>query len=313
MSWRPLAAVTLLLLPVAAGAEPELNGFDLAGASVPVEEILPGGPPRDGIPAIDKPGFETPEDADAWLRPDDYVIGVVRGDIRRAYPLRILNWHEVVNDRYEDEAIVVTYCPLCGTGIVFALPEPEAGGFGVSGLLYNSDLLLYDRKTESLWSQILGRAVTGKRLDEELVAIPARQTTWEQWRRLHPTTEVLSRATGAQRNYDHDPYAGYADSDSVFFPLRHRPPADGLHPKERVLGLVFEGAAKAYPFSSLASYNQSQFPDAIGGTDVVIHWDTTSGMAWATDAAGVELASVDGYWFAWHAFHPGTEVFAPPD
>ncbi|MBF2735387.1 MAG: DUF3179 domain-containing protein, partial [Betaproteobacteria bacterium AqS2] len=128
-----------------------------------------------------------------------------------------------------------------------------------------------------------------------------------------PATEVLSRATGFVRNYSSDPYAGYADSPSVFFPLRHRPPADGeLHLKERVLGLRRGGAAKAYPLSRLAAYGQSRIADEVGGEPVFIHWDAAAGAAWAADAAGQPLAAVDGYWFAWYAFHPATAVFAAP-
>jgi hypothetical protein len=127
-----------------------LNGFDLSNASVPVQAIQRGGPPK--FVAADR----------ARLEGEDRVLGLALGESARAYPVRILNWHEVVNDRFGDRAVVVTYCPLCGTGVAFdAPPEACAGGFGVSGLLYNSDVLLYDRATQSLWSQLLETANSG--------------------------------------------------------------------------------------------------------------------------------------------------------
>ena len=146
------------LLSVDSFARNTINGFDVGNASIPVDEILPGGPPRDGIPAIDNPVFMDAQKA-TFLSEDDRVIGIARHGITRAYPIAILNWHEIVNDRIGQESIVVTYCPLCGTGMVFA--AGSALSFGVSGLLYNSDVLMYDRQTDSLWSQLKMEAVSG--------------------------------------------------------------------------------------------------------------------------------------------------------
>lgn len=137
------------------------NGFDLSTARVPVDEILRGGPPRDGIPSIDDPIFENPTKTLLW-RVDDLMLTYDHGEARFAYPVGILNWHEIVNHAIDDEPVLITFCPLCGTGMAF---DPVVDGrhltFGVSGLLYNSDLLMYDHQTESLWSQIEGRAVSG--------------------------------------------------------------------------------------------------------------------------------------------------------
>jgi hypothetical protein len=166
-----LAAACALAMPLMAD-EITMNGFRVDGASIPVADIRHGGPPRDGIPAIDEPRFVSAAEA-RFLKPDDRVVGVVRGGVARAYPIAILNWHEVVNDRFGDEAVAVTFCPLCGTAMVFAA---EAGGrqlqFGVSGLLYNSDVLLYNRQTESLWSQIMAEAVTGPMQGTRLEFLP---------------------------------------------------------------------------------------------------------------------------------------------
>ncbi|MFZ0789299.1 MAG: DUF3179 domain-containing protein, partial [Chromatiaceae bacterium] len=193
---RDLATFLLsLTLAASALAAPVKNGFDLVGALVPVSAILPGGPERDGIPAIDRPRF-LPADEAPEVRTGDRVLGLRLDGQARAYPIAILNWHEIVNDRFGDLPVAVTYCPLCGTGMAF---RAEAGGkplqFGVSGLLYNSDVLLYDRQSESLWSQIDRRAISGPHKGERLEALPLEHTTWGDWQQRHPDTLVLSRDT----------------------------------------------------------------------------------------------------------------------
>ncbi len=160
------------------------NGFNLSGAFIPEEDIHPGGLPRDGIPAIDEPYFIDALAAE-FLKPSDRVLGIVRNGIAHAYPVAILNWHEVVNDNFSKEKIVVTYCPLCGTGIAYqASVGGEALTFGVSGLLYNSDMLLYDRQTQSLWSQMLMQAISGPRKGKRLQIIPLEHTSWADWQQL---------------------------------------------------------------------------------------------------------------------------------
>jgi len=178
MSVAGLAPVFAALLAAAAAqaAPAHLNGFELEGSLVPAADIHRGGPPKDGIAALTDPRFVSA--ADAKLSPEDRVVGVALGGVAKAYPIRILNWHEVVNDAFAGRRIAVTYCPLCGTAMVF---DAVAGGrrraFGVSGLLYNSDVLLYDRESESLWSQVLKRAVSGPEKGTALTQIPARHTT----------------------------------------------------------------------------------------------------------------------------------------
>ncbi len=290
-------------------AGPSLNGFDLSEPLVPLDEIQHGGPPRDGIPAIDRPHFIAADQTD-FLKPDDRVLGVVRNKVPRAYPVRILNWHEIVNDRIAGEAIVVSFCPLCGTGMVFGADLGAQGvtDFGVSGLLYNSDMLLYDRATQSLWSQVMAQAIAGPMKGRRLKQVPVRHTSWADWRRRHPGTEVLSTKTGHDRDYDRTPYAGYADSQAVYFSVRHAAPPT-YHPKERVLGLRIGDVAKAYPFVELARHGQPRVADSLAGHDLFVHWDQQAGTAWATNADGVELAGVVGFWFAWFAFHPDTLVW----
>ncbi len=206
-----ILAITLFLLLISA---PFLladvkNGFDTSDSLVPNNEILKGGPPRDGIPAIHKPRF-LPADEVSFLAPQDRVLGISMGGVAKAYPVRILNWHEIVNDRIGEDVFVITFCPLCGTGMAFSsLIEGRHLRFGVSGLLYNSDVLLYDLETESLWSQIMGTAVTGAMRGTHLTHLPLLHTTWKKWQELHPDSQVLTEDTGFVRDYGRNPYAGY--------------------------------------------------------------------------------------------------------
>src|SRR5262249_17918589 len=246
----------------------------LKGALVPSDQILPGGPGRDGIPAIDAPKF-IPANA-AKLASEDRVLGLARNGVVKAYPVRILNWHEIVNDRFGDEPIAVTYCPLCGTGIAYlARAGRQVTTFGVSGLLYNSDLLLYDRATQSLWSQISAEAITGPLKGARLTAVAVTHTTWVGWKQRHPDTLVLSEDTGFHRDYSRDPYAGYATSPRIMFPTANT--SDRFPPKEPVLGVEVNGARKAYAFSELekALGNRASgvIEDRVGSGTVSIHFD----------------------------------------
>jgi Protein of unknown function (DUF3179) len=304
--FRRLMALCLSITVSAVTAQ-TLNGFDLKGASIPVQAIERGGPPKDGIPAIDRPRFVPA--AQAGLADDDRVLGLAHGAVARAYPVRVLNWHEVVNDRLGGEAIAVTYCPLCGTGVAFR--ARVAGGdasFGVSGLLYNSDVLLYDRRTESLWSQLLAEAVTGPLKGTKLEPVPISHTTWADWKRRHPGTEVLSTDTGFTRDYARDPYAGYDKVAQLMFEVQHKD--DQLPLKEWVLGVRVGNQTKAYPFSRLATAvdAQGRLRDRVGGQAIELRFDRQHQSAQALDAHGRELPAVRAFWFAWVAFNPKTAV-----
>ena len=292
-----------------------MNGFDLRGALVPVAEIEHGGPQKDGIPAIDKPDFLSAGFA-AFLTVSDPVLGLSIGGDSRAYPIRIMNWHEVVNDHFGKQPVVVTYCPLCGTGVAFA--ARVAGrelDFGVSGLLYNSDVLLYDRQTQSLWSQLLGKAISGPLKGTELQRLALTHTNWGDWRRLHPDTRVLSANTGRARPYQRNPYAGYETTEELYFPVAFR--SAGFHPKERVLGVALGGQYKAFPFVELEKAARRQgdarsdleLRESLAGQVVWIRFNTVAGRATAHDAQGKQLPAVVGFWFAWFAFHPETLIY----
>ncbi len=174
------------------------------------DELLSGGPPRDGIPSIDDPQFVSPEEASGWLADNEPVIALEIDGDARAYPLQILTWHEIVNDVVGDVPVTVTFCPLCNSAITF---DRRLGGetyeFGTSGLLRNSDLVMYDRTTESLWQQLTGQAIVGDLVGEVLVFLPSSLVSFADFQEAYPEGIVLSRDTGVARSYGRNPYAGY--------------------------------------------------------------------------------------------------------
>jgi len=280
--------------------------FDLSQHSVPLKELRSGGPPKDGIPAILNPIFVQAKMA-SFLHDEERVLGLSDGNQAKAYPVKILNWHEIVNDMIGGKPVLVTYCPLCGTGIGF---DPVVNGrpvtFGVSGLLYQSDLVMYDHQTESLWSQISMEAIAGPMTGAKLKHIFLTHTTWGEWRAAHPTTLVLSTNTGHIRNYERDPYLGYAQRRDLMFDVKHFDPT--YHPKEWVLGLEVDGVFKAYPFGELQKLHKP-LADRVNGQKVLIHFNPQAQSAFATDADGTPMPSVTAFWFAWYTFHPDTQVF----
>ncbi len=285
-----------------------LAGWDFSRHSIPLDEIKSGGPPKDGIPALTAPAFVSAETAGkGFLHGTDRVLGLYLNGKAKAYPVKILNWHELVNDELGGKKVLVTYCPLCGTGMVFdAGAGRERKLFGVSGLLYQSDMLLYDKATESLWSQIKSEAVTGELTGEKLTLLASQNTSWKDWKRRHPGTEVLSQETGYQRNYSRNPYAGYKESGTLFFPVNHR--SRVFSPKETVVGVEIDGIAKAYPFKELGE-RSGFIKDRIGKRRVTVFFDAVNNTAVVRDEKGRVLPSVMGFWFAWFAFHPETGIF----
>lgn len=286
-----------------------LMGFDFSKHSIPLEEILSGGPQKDGIPAILKPEFIQADQPD-FLKKDDRVLAFELNGEAKAYPIKILNWHEIVNDTIGGRPVLISYCPLCGTGMAFnPVIEGKRYTFGVSGLLYKSDVLMYDHQTESLWSQIRQKAVTGPLTGTRLRLLPLVHTTWGAWRAEHPMTQVLSTDTGFKRDYTRDPYESYALSNRLMFPVGKGD--EHLRPKAWVLGVELDGVARAYPFSELERSPQS-FTDALGSKRVILSFDRASRTARIRDDAGNDLPAVVAYWFAWAAFHPETEVYRRP-
>jgi len=189
---------------------------DFAKHCVPLSEITSGGPPRDGIPPVDRPKFVEATAADVWLKPQEPVIAVTQGDIARAYPLQILIWHEIVNDVIGDRPVTVTFCPLCNLSLVY---DRRAAGrelsFGTTGNLRYSDLVMWDRQTESWWQQATGEAIVGSLTGVRLEQIPSSVLSYEEFKRAHPRGTVLSRETGSARDYGTNPYVGYDRADSA--------------------------------------------------------------------------------------------------
>ncbi|MDT8407691.1 MAG: DUF3179 domain-containing protein [Methylococcales bacterium] len=298
-----------LLLWTGGCAAQSKNGFDLSGALLPASEILGGGPPKDGIPSIDQPRFVTADKA-GFLTPESPVLGLAYRGVVKAYPIAILNWHEIVNDRFGDEPVAITFCPLCGSGMAFsARIDGQPHTFGVSGLLYNSDVLLYDRQSQSLWSQLMAQAIAGPHRGLRLTSLPVLHTTWQDWRTRHPKTLVLSTDTGYQRDYRNSPYASYLNSPELMFPVSVR--SRRYHPKEEVLGITLDGVAKVYPFVELGK-GPERFADRIGERAVTIRFDARSRSAEVLDADGQRLPAVRTFWFAWYAFNPGGQVYTAP-
>ena len=302
-----LGTLLLSLLLIGSLQAYSKNGFDLSQSLIPSKEILQGGPPRDGIPSIEQPKFVSAANAN-FMRPTDRVIGITINGESRAYPINILNWHEIVNDQIRGVPVSVTYCPLCGTGLVY---QSTVGGkvlkFGVSGLLYNSDVLLFDRQTETLWSQILSKAISGPMKGQKLTMIPSSQTSWASWLKKQPNTKVLSTDTGFSRDYRRSPYGDYDQNTETYFPVSARSRA--YHPKERVLGITINGKHKAYPFVELGKLGTNTLKDNFQGQNLTINFDIANRDGEVLGANGKPLELVNSFWFAWYAFHQDTAVY----
>ncbi|MDH3588859.1 MAG: DUF3179 domain-containing protein [Gammaproteobacteria bacterium] len=308
MQWRILVPLGVFVAISAGGVErPSINGFVIDDPLVPAEQLHHGGPPRDGIPSIDSPRFVAADAAD-FLLPKDRVLGIEYRGIAKAYPIHILNRHEIVNDKFHDHPLVVTWCPLCGSGAAFdGQLNGERLEFGVSGLLYNSDVLLYDRQTESLWSQIMLRAINGPLKGESLALLPMQHTSWQNWRENHPDTLVLSTDTGFPGiDYRFNPYAGYGSTNKIYFPVASRDKR--LPSKEWVLGVFAGSEQKAYPLRRLEQ-RTSPMRDMIGTQSVLIEFDPAHQTAAVYDHENRPLQSIQLYWFAWTAFYPDTQLF----
>jgi hypothetical protein len=260
---------------------------DFSKHTVPLSEIISGGPGKDGIPPLDRPTFQTLAEAATWLRDQEPVIALEIAGEARAYPLQILIWHEIVNDIVGGVPVTVTFCPLCNTAIVFDRRlDGTVYDFGVSGNLRHSDLIMWDRQTESWWQQATGEAIVGELAGTRLTALPASIISWREFRNTWPGSTVLSRDTGFRRAYGQNPYVGYDEVGKP--PFLFRGPTDGrLPPMERVLlvdvphqtGIAYV----AYPFSHLSA--RGVLHDTVEGQPLVAFW--TPGTASALDRATI--------------------------
>ena len=309
MSWqRALAIVGSLLVPLEVGAEPpesaRPNGFDLSHIVVDLAAIRPGGPKRDRIRSVDTPEFVPAEKA-PWSPPTVPVIGVALEGAAQAHPVHLLEHHQVVNTEVGGVPLVVSYDPL--TGIPMAYRRTLDGKvlrFGVSGLIYNAQFLLYDRETESLWAQYEGRAVSGPLAGKQLERVVVRQELMGIWFQRHPETQVLARPERMRIDYRYSPYAEYWVSEKV--PLEVRARDDRYHPKEVVLGIQLAGKARAYLGSILTSAG-GRIVDDFEGQKIRVVYDTNSSTFQWDIPDSVRVT--EAYWFAWKSLHPETEIW----
>lgn len=243
---------------------------DFSKHTVNLSEITSGGVPRDGIPPIDHPQYVSIQDAAEWLGDEEPVISVVRNGQARAYPLQIMVWHEIVNDSLGGEPTLVTFCPLCNTAIAFDRrlePNGTVYDFGTTGNLRLSDLVMWDRQTESWWQQLTGEAIVGTLAGRVLTSFPAQILGWRAYTEAFPDGSVLSRETGQERSYGQNPYVGYDDVDSSPF-LYDGPSDDRMLPMERVVGITIGGASAAFRLQS--PEGPRAISSQIGGSDIVI-------------------------------------------
>ena len=274
---------------------------DFSLHTVPFDEILSGGVPRDGIPSIDDPMFISPETANGWLTDPEPVISFQLNGDARAYPLKILTQHEIVNDQVGGVPVIVTFCPLCNTALVFDRRlDGTVYEFGVSGNLRKSDLIMYDRLTQTWWQQLTGEAIVGELTGNKLTFLPASIISYGDFKAANPQGQVLSRNTGHARNYNRLPYAGYDRVDNP--PFLFVGDLDGrLLPKERVAAMTIGDVDAAFPFTLLETERVVNY--TVGGLDVVIFFKPGTLSAFdslligapdAVGATGVFKAHLDG-------------------
>jgi hypothetical protein len=325
------------------------NSPDLTAWLIPASQVKDGGPGKDGIPSIDFPNFVGADSPDAgFLNDNDLVIGIVNGNEVRAYPHLILDWHEIVNDKLNDERVTINYCPLTGTAFGWkSISNGSTSTFGVSGLLYNSNLILYDRNTDSLWAQLELKCVNGKQIGDEPELVKVVETNWGTWKKMFPLTKVLSLQTGFNRNYDFYPYGGYKTNHGYFL-FSASPSNSALPNKQRVYAIMNQDVSKVYQFSSFNggkairdTFNGKEylvvgnenlitaFEIGLDYSDLTFEYDFNDSVTFFKDNEGNEWnvfgeaiegvrkgevmkssKSVVSFWFAIAAFYPNPEIYS---
>jgi len=273
---------------------------------IPLTDILSGGPSKDGIPSIDTPKFIAVNDA-TFLAEGDLGLLLTIGSDTRFYPFRILNWHEIVNDTVGGKPVTITYCPLCATAIVYDRTISRGiSEFGVSGFLYQSNLLMYDRLTDSLWSQATAQAVVGPLTGERLKPLRSNIVQFGTVQKQHSDAQILSTDTGQHRDYSRNPYEGYERDSGTYFPVRKTDTR--LHAKDLVYGIVVGGKAKAYPLTILRK--SGTINDDIDGVEIEVVYDAeTQVVTFQNLEKGEEIIPLYGFWFSWVAQYPTTDLY----
>jgi hypothetical protein len=299
-----LAAAALLLGAEEGGAPEELGGFTLTGLRVDRALLVAGGPGKDGIKSVDAPEFSDIGSA-TWVGRDTEVLGLEIDGEARAYPVRMLEYHQIVNDVVGGVPVAITYDPLTGTPFAW---RRELGGktfeLGVSGLLYNDNFLMFDRGGDSLWSQVLGEAIAGPRAGQKLQRIELRQETTGDWLARHMQSLFLRPPFPEKVSYLMSPYQAYWLEDRIHFPVAARD--ERFHAKELVVGVVVGDTARAY-LGSILTREGSAVDERIGGKRIRVSYQSETGtFQWQVDDG---VALWEAYWFAWKAFNPATEIW----
>lgn len=344
-----LSLLTLLIFSCTSQEDgPFVNGENPAIDTwlVPQDEVFDGGPGKDGIPSVDAPQFVSPSDVN-YINDDDLVIAITFDSEIRVFPHAILNWHEIVNDDFDGKSFALTYCPLTGTGINWnRIINGQATTFGVSGLLYNSNLIPYDRATDSNWSQMRLDCVNGELAGSQTAIYPVLETTWATIKEMDKLT-VMSTETGFQRNYGTYPYGDYRTNDNnLIFPVSNTDNRRGA--KDRVLGIIKSDIVKTYSFESFPEGSTSLISDVLTGQNILvvgnpsknfiipfIAENETSYEAIPDDFPNVlrddkgntydvfgrvtdgpsqgsnlsQPTAYMGFWFAWAAFYPNLDLY----
>ena len=323
-AWHPLRLDKQGATTVGDGRTVESYGFDLSTALVPADDIVASGLGKDKLRALDDPAvmpvvgvaeFNAAHNG-KYLVSDDRVVGVAIGDQARAYPLRVLNWHEVVNDTLAGVPIAVTYHPLCDSVVVFDRRVGEQTlRFGVSGLLLDSNILMFDRQDEgdeSLWSQLGARAIAGPAAAEarNLDVLPASIAGWQDWAEAHPQTTVLDPDEELYNRYRGNPYGSYYLAGKPRFPVDPLPPDDGLPWMTRVLVIQNETRERVLSLRRADLDNLPQAAQSLGAEVRVAHSENARGMGDGTPSLLIEAQegtrTYHSLWFAWYAAHPGS-------
>jgi len=289
--------------PSVMGTQSNSKGLttDYSKTSIDTTKLLSGGPGKDGIPALNNPTFVAiGEEA---LEDEVQGVFVERGTDKRFYPYNILVWHEIVNDTIGGEPLAITFCPLCGSAIVF---DRVVGGrtltLGVSGLLYESNLVMFDRETESLWSQVLGRAVVGELLGTELEIESMSVLTYKVLKAKYPDAKVLSQKTGHPRNYTIYPYGDYDENDDIYFPVSV---TDARYQAKTIMYVTpFDGRSFAFPITSLPENDKRSVES--GGTRLTLF--KQDGEITVTTQGGKNLPGYYEMWFSWATHHQADGV-----
>lgn len=263
---------------------------DFSKASVDLDLLLSGGVGKDGIPALDNPEFEPI--GSSTISKDTLGIYIKINDEEKFYPYNILVWHEIINDQVGGQDVAITFCPLCGSAIAF---DPVVDGktlkFGVSGLLYQSNLVMYDRSTESLWRQALGEAVVGERLGSILEILPFQLLSLEQTLEKHPNTLIMTTDTGFSRNYERTPYGNYNESEEIFFPVQNK---DARFPAKEIFYIVRKDDNTVAIRKDAFEFNTKFTNEELGLTII-----NNDGEITVTDLKGTLIPGYFEMWFSW--------------